>query len=43
MVRNSEKVEKGEIHTLGPVMVRKLEHVDNETQTLYDLEYGDKH
>ena len=63
MVRNTEKREKGEIHTVGPGlwqensktwkmtrqicmtwnMARKVKNVENETQTLFDMEYGKKH
>ena len=29
-------------HSRTLIMLRKLKNMENETQTLYDLEYGDK-
>ena len=43
VARHSEKRKKWE-HTLKDLsMARKLKNVENETQTLYDLEYGKTH
>ena len=30
-------------HSRTWIMARKLKNMDNETQTLYDLKYGEKH
>ena len=44
MARNTEKYEKLEINTAGPgLWQEKLKNVEIETQTLYDLEQGEKH
>ena len=44
MERNSEKHKKmRNTHCRTWIMVRKLKNVENETQTLYDLEYGKTH
>ena len=39
-----EKRKKCEMHTLRPgIWQETLKNVENETQTLYALEYGEKH
>ena len=43
MGSNSEKREKWKMHTVIWNMARKLKNVENETQTLFNLEYGEKH
>ena len=41
--KNEKKNFKNEKYTMqGLVMARKLKNVENETQTLYDFEYGEK-
>ena len=43
MARNTEKRGKRETHTVGREIWREtLKNVENKTQTLYDLEYGEK-
>ena len=43
MASNTEQSGKWEIYTLGRGLWREtLKNVKNETQTLFDLEYGDK-
>jgi hypothetical protein len=36
-------MQMGNIHRMDWIMVRKLKNMENEMQTLYDLEYGEKH
>ena len=43
MGSNSEKREKWKMHTVTWNIARKLKNVENETQTLFNLEYGEKH
>ena len=45
MARKLKNVEKCETHTVGPGKWQKkktLKNVENETQTVYELEYGEK-
>ena len=44
-MRNTEKFEKNmrKTHFRTKKMERKLNNVKNETQTLFDLDYGKKH
>jgi hypothetical protein len=44
IARNTEKLKKWEIHTLGTGLLRENQQTRKiETQTLFHLEYGEKH
>ena len=43
MVGNNEKLKKWVIHTVDLDYGEKIENVENEIQTLYDMKYGEKH
>ena len=42
MARNSENMKKEKSHCRTWIMERKLKNKENETQTLFDLDYGEK-
>jgi hypothetical protein len=44
MARNTEKLENEKnTHFRTWIMARKLKNVLNETQTVFDMKYGEKH